>query len=603
MAGIDQEEPMNIELPSTLAAGPLRATAALEPMSLQALLDRILADTSLPPTRRRDMASSIRAAGRLAGRPLAEIAADCEILNATVFPDVPQLAGLQPERFRNVVSGLRAALRHVGRHAEDERTLPPEGSPWCGLLDCLGEHERLPLIAFARWAGQHSIEPHAVRRETFDLFGTWVRVNHLRRRIDGLVRNAMRAWDRLAARTPGLVAVGGPEARRGYTLPLDAHPETFRGDVRAFADRIGGQDLAAIFPVDANPFAAAGRTRPRKPVRPATLQARLFQIRQAAAALVLNGMRPEQIVSLRTLVDPIENARAIIQHYWERGGRTAGSQVGGVAEVLRQIAKFHIGLPEDQVERLAEWRHTTSNRRSTGMTPKNRERLRAMVTPAARFRLLHLPATLMAEAARTPKPFDAARRALIAAEIEILLICPLRLKNLRLLELDRHLRRQGPCGRRISHIVIQPAETKNSNPVEWPVPPETARVLETYLRRYRPTLAAPSNAYLFPGRGTAPRSDAGIAKGIINTVARQVGVRVNVHLFRHFAAWLYLKNHPGEYEIVRRALGHRSIATTVAFYCGLEAEAAARRFDDVVLAERARTRALLGRGKKKERRS
>lgn len=479
---------------------------------------------------------------------------------------------------------------------------PTEGSPWRGLLDGLGEHERLPLIGFARWAEQHSIEPHAVRRETFDLFGTWVRRNRLRRRIEELVHNATRAWERLVERVPGLVAVGVPEPRRGYTLPFDAYPETFQRDVRAFADRIGGRDLTALFAVDANPFAATGRTRPRKPARPATVQARLFQIRQAAAALVLNGMRPEQIVSLRTLVDPLENARAIIQHYSERGGRTAGSQVGGVAEVLRQIAKFHIGLPEEQVERLSDWRHTTSNRGSTGMPPKNRERLRAMVTPAARFRLLHLPAALIAAAARSPRPFDAARLALIAAEIEILLICLLRLKNLRLLELDRHLRRQGPCGRRISHIVIQPHETKNSSPVEWPVPPETARVLETYLRRYRPTLAAPSNAYLFPGRGTAPRSDAGIAKGIIDTVARRIGVRVNVHLFRHFAAWLYPKNHPGEYEIVRRALGHRSITTTVAFYCGLEAEAAARRFDGVVLAERARTRALLGRRKKKERR-
>jgi integrase len=593
---------MNIELPSNLAEAPLQATAAAERMALKALLDIILADASLPPTRRRDIASSLRAAGRIAGRPLAEIAADCETLNATVFPDVPQLAGLQPERFRNIVSGLRAALRHVGRHADDERAWPPEGSTWRALLDGLGEHEQLPLIDFARWAERHGIEPHAVRRGTFDLFGTWLRRNRLRRQIDELVRSAMRAWDSLAERVPGLVAVGVPEPRRGYTLPLDAYPQTFQRDVRAFADRIGGQDLTAIFPVDANPFAAASRMRPRKPARPATVQARLFQIRQAAAALVLNGMRPEQIVSLRTLVDPLENARAIVQHFWERGGRTAGSQVGGVAEVLRQIAKFHAGLPEEKIERLSEWRHTTSNRGSTGMTPKNRERLRAMVTPAARSRLLHLPATLMAAAARRSRPFDAARLALIAAEIEILLVCPLRLRNLRLLELDRHLRRQGPCARRISHIVIQPHETKNSCPVEWPVPPETARLLETFLQRYRPLLAASSQPYLFPGRDAAPRSNGGIAKGIIDTVARGVGVRVNVHLFRHFAAWLYLKSRPGEYEIVRRTLGHRSIATTVAFYCGLEAEAAARRFDDVVLAERARTRALLGRRKGKERR-
>ena len=35
---------------------------------------------------------------------------------------------------------------------------------------------------------------------------------------------------------------------------------------------------------------------------------------------------------------------------------------------------------------------------------------------------------------------------------------------------------------------------------------------------------------------------------------------------------------------MRRVLGHRSIETTTAFYCGLETAAAVRHFDDTIIA-------------------
>jgi len=45
---------------------------------------------------------------------------------------------------------------------------------------------------------------------------------------------------------------------------------------------------------------------------------------------------------------------------------------------------------------------------------------------------------------------------------------------------------------------------------------------------------------------------------------------MTVHQFRHACAAIYLKHRPGEYEVVRRLLGHRNIQTTINFYCGLE---------------------------------
>ncbi len=67
------------------------------------------------------------------------------------------------------------------------------------------------------------------------------------------------------------------------------------------------------------------------------------------------------------------------------------------------------------------------------------------------------------------------------------------------------------------------------------------------------------------------------------------------HQFRHLAAKLYLDQHPGNYEVVRRVLGHKSIKTTVNFYTGLETRAAVAHFDETVCGLRS-AHAPTGRG-------
>lgn len=65
-------------------------------------------------------------------------------------------------------------------------------------------------------------------------------------------------------------------------------------------------------------------------------------------------------------------------------------------------------------------------------------------------------------------------------------------------------------------------------------------------------------------------------------IRQETGLQLNVHLFRHLAAKLFLAAHPGEYETVRLLLGHKSLATTVRIYCGLEQSDAMRRYDMVL---------------------
>jgi integrase len=65
------------------------------------------------------------------------------------------------------------------------------------------------------------------------------------------------------------------------------------------------------------------------------------------------------------------------------------------------------------------------------------------------------------------------------------------------------------------------------------------------------------------------------------------GLKINPHLFRHIAGKLFLDARPGQYEVVRRVLGHRSIATTTSIYAGAETRAAGQHFA-AVIAERRR---------------
>ncbi len=132
------------------------------------------------------------------------------------------------------------------------------------------------------------------------------------------------------------------------------------------------------------------------------------------------------------------------------------------------------------------------------------------------------------------------------------------------------------------HLVIQSGEVKNKNPLEFEVPQNVVRLLELYLQKFRPLLVTDGSSYLFPARTGGAKAPAQLAAQIKRAIKIGTGLIVNVHLFRHVCAYLYLKAHPGEYETVRLLLGHTTLAVTVRAYCGLERSDAVRRYDSLI---------------------
>ncbi len=61
---------------------------------------------------------------------------------------------------------------------------------------------------------------------------------------------------------------------------------------------------------------------------------------------------------------------------------------------------------------------------------------------------------------------------------------------------------------------------------------------------------------------------------------------INMHLFRHIAAKIWLDANPGQYEVLKRLLGHSRLSQTLNLYAGFEAGTSTRLFAAVVDAAR-----------------
>lgn len=171
-----------------------------------------------------------------------------------------------------------------------------------------------------------------------------------------------------------------------------------------------------------------------------------------------------------------------------------------------------------------------------------------------------------------------------AVAIELFFTTLLRSNNMRCLSYSRNFIRATSRGRPVMHLFVPADHVKNSTDLEIPLGKYTTELARTYMTIYQPILSRGHDTdLLFPGVTGKPKTATSFTWHIIDVIFEKTGIQMNLHLFRHLGAFLFLTAHPGEYETVRRFLGHKSIQTTINFYVGLERVAAFRRYDEVVL--------------------
>jgi integrase len=182
-------------------------------------------------------------------------------------------------------------------------------------------------------------------------------------------------------------------------------------------------------------------------------------------------------------------------------------------------------------------------------------------------------------------PIKAAVTAQIAVAIAILTFAPIRLRNLDQIEIGQNLIKPGGPDSPY-WLVFEHYDVKNRVDLNFDFDEDVTALIDEYVDEFRPVLLRGANApWLFPGQAGKAKGANDFSAQITRRITKAIGLRITVHQFRHAAAAIYLKRHPGEYETVRRVLGHTSLQTTINFYCGLQTIDATRQFAKVVREE------------------
>lgn len=223
------------------------------------------------------------------------------------------------------------------------------------------------------------------------------------------------------------------------------------------------------------------------------------------------------------------------------------------------------------------------HRRDRRMTPKNRTRIRQFTGALTRADWLCYGERLV-NAAFALSPKRAALRCQTALIHEIMLVAPLRLTNLVQLRIGVNLVWQQAARQDRLFLVIPAATVKNSVDVEFELPTRVAKLYRRYCETMRPFLLAADDTsdWLWPGtRPGTHKTQMSLTDQLNGRVRSDLGLAINLHLYRHLAAWFYLQARPGDYETMRRLLGHKSIQTTINYYIEIDQLMISRNFNAV----------------------
>jgi len=548
-------------------------STATSPFTLEALGHRIASDTGLPKTRRRDIQSALLTFAKVLDRSLAELPADRRWVTQHLRSIHPARHGLSKKRWQNVCADLSFALDYAGWSNLKPRTLPlqPEWVPLRALLTT--KRLRAGLTHFIGYCNSRAVTPQQVDDTVSNDYREYL-TDRCRRNVHRIHKDVCRIWNEARAQFPEWpdTELTVPTlARRGYTYPWDTLSPELRAEVDRYIEWLGGRELLLENP-------------PPRPCRPATLRTRRLHIQIVASAAIRSGFSPGNLNSLAVLTsEPC--VRAALEYFVKQSESPPTSLIQSLLSSVGSVSRYWLRLESSSLD----WLSTIMKRippRSPGMTPKNRAMLRQFESEDNVLRLLELPSALMREA-RNPKkqPRRQALACQIALAIEILIVAPVRMQNLRTIRIDQNLVKPDPR-KRSTHLAWSESQVKNGLALEYPLPDSTLEILEAYLRIFRPRLGAGDSPWLFPGRGGNAKSHACLASQICKTVLNETGLVLTPHQLRHLAAKTYLDRHPGDYENVRRVLGHKSINTTLYHYTGLEIRAAVEHFDTHILALR-----------------
>ena len=545
----------------------------IEPSLLDAI-QMIAASEELSTPTKRHWMTSVRQFAKVVDRPLEVIPARYSAVRNDLanWHHVP--AGLTAKTVMNHRSNVKGMLLWLGR----EKGVPEHGAPlsaeWEELRALVKDPlHRSRLSSFMRFCSANNITP-LVDEVVVDRFMDYR--TRCGKPADAAFRRLLaRAWNANVATIPGWPKrrLEEPPVKSAVEIDWEQFHKGLRRDVDRYEDSL-------------KRVRKSRSGRHIKPLRPGTIRARRAELQAAARMAVKIGIPIEKLNSLRSMLKP-KVVEKILDAYWKNNGDQPRVYTINLARRFVAIAKETKCIGDADCERLSEmWRRLYDERPAEGLTNKNLEFLRKVLTPGVWGRVLKLPMAMMAEARRQQHaPVRAAVIAQMAVAIAILAVAPVRLVNLTSIRLGINLQKpDGPDSDYWLHFT--PEDTKNNVRLEFVFKEYLTRLIDEYVHDYWPRLLrGRKEDYLFPGLRDGAKGKISFSVQITKRIYKATGLKMTVHQFRHAAGAIILKNRPGEFELVRQILGHRSIATTMRCYVGLETIQASEIFTKMVMDE------------------
>jgi hypothetical protein len=534
----------------------------------------ILASSAeLPDQIRKHWATSLRQIAKALDKPIEVIPARYSAICKEIahLHEVP--VGLTAKTMRNHKSNAKSALLWLAREKDVPRHGTPLTVPWERLWVATRKtRTRYRLSSLMRYCSAKRISPDEVDEAILDRFMDYRRERGIK--ADEAFRRFMaRAWNSHVGRVRGWSArrLIEPPVKTRVKIPWSRFPGGLRREIDRYLETL----------------TRMRRTQTGRRVRPlsqATIHLRRAQLAAAARMAVASGVPIETLNSLGRLLAP-DVVEKILDAYWRRNGEEPKSYTIDLAKRLLMIARETKCIDDSGYERLDEMRAALEIHRRDGLTDKNIALVRKILTPGVWGRVVKVPFSLMASARarRTHSPVLAAVTAQVAVAIAILTAAPVRIANLTTIRLGLNLIKPG--GPDSNYWLVFPEyDVKNRVKLEFPLEPYLSRIIDEYVFDHRPTLMKAANEdWLFPGPQGGTKGKSLLSGQVTNRIIKETGLRITAHQFRHAAGAIILMRRPGEYELVRRILGHRTVRTTISAYGGLETIQASEIFGKIVM--------------------
>jgi len=527
----------------------------------------------LSPAQRRHWPTSLRQMGGYLDRPLSLIPTRIAVIGPAVKELHPARLGVNSKTFINHRANARTALLWFNRQMPDSGRKAPMCPCYRSLLEQVKDRYAKDMLSpFFRFLSAQDIQLQDVRdshAKAFQAYRTETSFGKVKRSQH---RTLVRYWNACATRIAGWpqITLTEPAYAKRFTGPGWADfPQGLRDDIEAYCERIRKRHKTI-----------SGRVF--RPCKQSTIATRRRELIAAVRATVDAGIPLEELKFLRDLLRP-DRVEILMDHYWEKNGEKPTLYTIDLSSKLLALARSET-LSEVDIERLYEIRLSLEQYRSSGLTEKNRKLIRQIAHGDVWREVVRLPQKLMREAwiNAKAKPYRAAVTAQLAIAILILIRAPVRMQNLASICIGINLIRPGGHGAPYM-LVFPDYDVKNGVPLEFAFDETTTAMIDEYIYQHRPELMQGFNHdWLFAGAGQEHKGTKTLSEQISKRLWKELGLEITPHQFRHAAAYIMLKADPGNYELVRRVLGHRSSTTTRNFYIGLETLEATRLFGEMV---------------------